>query len=37
MIQLTADKERPEAILFYKSLGFVASHEGIKSNLAVSE
>lgn len=26
----TTDKARPEAIRFYESLGFVASHEGMK-------
>jgi len=30
LIQLTTDKTRPEAIAFYESLGFVASHEGMK-------
>lgn len=35
MIQLTSDKTRPEAIRFYESLGFVASHEGMKLHLAV--
>jgi GNAT superfamily N-acetyltransferase len=30
MLQLTSDKARPEAIRFYQSLGFVASHEGLK-------
>ena len=30
LVQLTTDKSRPEAHRFYKSLGFVASHEGIK-------
>lgn len=30
MLQLTSDKQRPEAIRFYESLGFVASHEGMK-------
>jgi hypothetical protein len=30
MVQLTSDKSRPDAIRFYKSLGFVASHEGMK-------
>ncbi len=30
MVQLTSDKARPDAIRFYKSLGFVASHEGMK-------
>ena len=30
VLQLTTDKKRPEALAFYKSLGFVASHEGMK-------
>ncbi|PKA99945.1 transcriptional regulator [Flavobacteriaceae bacterium MAR_2009_75] len=30
LIQLTTDKKRPEAIEFYKQLGFIASHEGMK-------
>jgi len=30
MVQLTTDKSRPEAHRFYESLGFVASHEGMK-------
>lgn len=30
MVQLTSDKTRPDAIRFYESLGFVASHEGLK-------
>lgn len=30
LVQLTSDKTRPEAIQFYESLGFVASHEGFK-------
>lgn len=30
VLQLTTDKKRPEAIAFYKRLGFVASHEGMK-------
>lgn len=30
MIQLTSDKQRPDAIRFYKKLGFKASHEGFK-------
>jgi len=30
MIQLTTDKSRSEAKRFYESLGFVASHEGMK-------
>jgi ribosomal protein S18 acetylase RimI-like enzyme len=34
VIQLTTDKQRPEAKRFYESLGFVASHEGMKRPLA---
>lgn len=30
MVQLTSDKQRPDAIRFYESLGFSASHEGFK-------
>lgn len=30
LIQLTTDKKRPEAQQFYESLGFIASHEGMK-------
>lgn len=30
MVQLTSDKQRPDAIRFYLSLGFSASHEGFK-------
>lgn len=30
LLQLTSDKRRPDAIRFYESLGFVASHEGMK-------
>ncbi len=30
VLQLTTDKQRPEAIRFYESLGFRASHEGMK-------
>jgi ribosomal protein S18 acetylase RimI-like enzyme len=33
LVQLTSDKSRPEAIRFYESLGFVASHEGLKLSL----
>lgn len=33
LIQLTSDKKRPEAIRFYKKLGFVSSHEGFKLRL----
>jgi len=30
LIQLTTDKKRPMALAFYQSLGFKASHEGMK-------
>jgi len=30
IVQLTSDKQRPDAIRFYENLGFVASHEGFK-------
>jgi GNAT superfamily N-acetyltransferase len=30
LVQLTSDKARSDAIRFYESLGFVASHEGMK-------
>ncbi|MFK7770483.1 MAG: N-acetyltransferase family protein [Saprospiraceae bacterium] len=30
LLQLTTDKKRPEAINFYKKLGFTDSHEGMK-------
>ena len=30
LVQLTSDKQRPEAIRFYENLGFIASHEGFK-------
>ena len=30
LLQLTTDKERPQAIKFYEDLGFKASHEGMK-------
>lgn len=33
LLQLTSDKARPDAIRFYESLGFIASHEGFKLNL----
>lgn len=34
MIQLTTDKKRPEAVRFYESLGFRATHEGMKLHLS---
>lgn len=33
MIQLTTDKQRPEALRFYESLGYLASHQGMKLKL----
>jgi GNAT superfamily N-acetyltransferase len=30
LVQLTSDKRRPGAVRFYESLGFTASHEGLK-------
>ncbi len=33
LVQLTSDKARPDALRFYESLGFVASHEGFKLRL----
>lgn len=33
MVQLTTDKRRADAHRFYESLGFVASHEGMKLTL----
>ena len=30
LVQLTSDKRRHGAIRFYESLGFTASHEGLK-------
>ncbi|MGH8494792.1 MAG: GNAT family N-acetyltransferase [Gammaproteobacteria bacterium] len=34
VVQLTSDKARPDAFRFYETLGFVASHEGLKLHLA---
>ncbi len=33
IIQLTSDKQRPDALRFYESLGFSATHEGFKLKL----
>lgn len=33
LVQLTTDKQRPEALRFYEGFGFVASHEGMKLHL----
>ena len=30
LVQLTSDKRRPDALRFYESLGFTASHQGFK-------
>jgi GNAT superfamily N-acetyltransferase len=35
MVQLTTDKRRPDALRFYESLGFEATHEGMKLKLSV--
>jgi GNAT superfamily N-acetyltransferase len=34
LVQLTSDKRRASAISFYRSLGFEATHEGLKAALA---
>lgn len=33
MVQLTTDKRRPDAGRFYESIGFTATHEGMKFTL----
>jgi GNAT superfamily N-acetyltransferase len=33
VLQLTTDKQGPDAIRFYESLGFKASHEGMKMHM----
>lgn len=33
IVQLTSDKQRPDALRFYESLGFRATHEGFKLRL----
>lgn len=33
LVQLTTDKSRADALKFYESLGFTASHEGVKLSL----
>ncbi|WP_087016055.1 GNAT family N-acetyltransferase [Thaumasiovibrio subtropicus] len=37
LVQLTSDKQRPDAIRFYEKLGFTATHEGLKYPLAIEE
>lgn len=34
LLQLTTDKQRPDAIRFYERLGFRATHEGMKLRLS---
>lgn len=34
LLQLTTDKKRPDALKFYESLGFNATHEGMKMQLS---
>ena len=36
LVQLTSDKARPDALRFYRNLGFVDSHEGFKLHLKES-
>lgn len=36
IIQLTTNKERPEALKFYETLGFSATHEGMKLYLSTA-
>ena len=37
LVQLTSNKKRADAIRFYESLGFVASHEGLKLFLETAD
>lgn len=34
LVQLTTDKQRPDALRFYRALGFADSHEGMKLHLS---
>lgn len=36
VLQLTTDKQRPQALKFYEKLGFKATHEGMKLKLPCS-
>ncbi|WP_166421938.1 GNAT family N-acetyltransferase [Pseudoalteromonas sp. Z1A8] len=36
LVQLTSDKMRPDALRFYKKLGFNATHEGFKLKISQS-
>jgi ribosomal protein S18 acetylase RimI-like enzyme len=35
LVQLTTDKRRPDALRFYESLGFAATHEGMKMSISL--
>lgn len=35
VVQLTSDKQRPDAIRFYERMGFKATHEGMKLGLSL--
>ena len=37
LVQLTTDSQRPDALRFYESLGFAATHHGMKLHLDPSE
>lgn len=37
LLQLTTDKQRPDALRFYEKLGFKASHEGMKLHFPIFE
>ena len=37
LVQLTTDKARPDAMRFYSTLGFTASHEGMKLHLRAAD
>lgn len=34
VVQLTSDRKRPDALRFYKEMGFVPTHEGLKLHLS---
>lgn len=36
IVQLTTDRTRPDALRFYESLGFRATHEGLKLDLSAT-
>jgi ribosomal protein S18 acetylase RimI-like enzyme len=37
LVQLTTDKQRPDALRFYEGLGFTPSHEGMKMKLETTD